>query len=350
MTNFNGRKRIYVAGAGTGKTSLLRGIAIERCAKQKVLYLTYTDANAAEFASSIITRIGYIPENVKVMTWFSFLLKHGVRPFPAKGFTHRIDRVLFNKQDYRTVRGVVRGSERYYCPHAGVVYRTRLSDLAVLCNEQWGGEVISRICSIYGVILVDEAQDFAGYDYDLLLSLMDNSKEMVIVGDPRQQTYRTGAKAKNRSYTNVFDFFKKKTDYFIDDSSLSVTHRCSNEVIQLANQLYDEYSPIVASKERASDSRGHIKFIERRDFEKLNSSQRSQVTALVWDGRTKVPEDCRVMNMGESKGLTLGNVAIFPTREMKKWLSDKSVDLKDGTRAKFYVSITRAKGDLFFVL
>ena len=350
MANTSAQKKIYVAGAGTGKTSLLRSIAIGRRLNHKVLYLTYTDANATEFASSIVSCIGHMPENIKVMTWFSFLLTHGVRPFPAKGFIHRIDRMLFNSTDPRNVRGVARGSERYYCPYAGVAYRTRLSDLAVLCNEQWGGEVIRRICSIYGVILVDEAQDFAGYDYDFLLSLMNNSKEMVIVGDPRQQTYRTGAKAKNRKYPTVFNFFESKTDYSIDSATLSVTHRCSDEIIQLANRLYDEYPPVVASEERASDFRGHVKFIERSDFEKWDPSLRAQVTTLVWDGRTKVPKDCRVMNMGESKGLTLGDVVIFPTEKMKNWLNNKSVSLKGETRAKFYVAITRARGDLFFVI
>ena len=56
------------------------------------------------------------------------------------------------------------------------------------------------------------------------------------------------------------------------------------------------------------------------------------------------------MNMGESKGLTLGDVAIFPTAEMKKWLSGKPADLKGETKAKLYVAITRASGDLYFVL
>lgn len=348
--NSNPLKRIYVAGAGTGKTSMLREIALERCADQKVLYLTYTDANATEFHEAIVRRVGHMPVNITVMTWFSFLLIHGVRPFPARGFTHRIDRMLFNERDPRNALGVRRGDERYYCPRPGVAYRTRLADLAFLCNEQWDGEVIQRVCDIFGVILVDEAQDFAGYDYDLLKALMDRSKEMVVVGDPRQQTYRTGAKAKNKNNPDIFDFFEKKTRYLVDSTTLSVTYRCSGTIISLANSLYDDYPPVVPSDDRARDPRGRIETVSLSELEKWDASQKAQTVALVWDSRTTVPDGFRVMTMGESKGLTLGDVVIFPTGDMKKWVENGISTLKGQTKAKFYVAITRARGDLYFVV
>lgn len=343
-------KRIYVAGAGTGKTTMLREIALERCADQKVLYLTYTDANAAEFCDAIVKQVGHMPVTIKVMTWFSFLLVHGVRPFPAKGFTHRIDRMVFNDRDPRNARGVRRGDERYYCPRPGTAYRTRLSDLAVLCNEQWNGEVVRRVCDIFGVILVDEAQDFAGYDYNLLRAMMDQSEEMVVVGDPRQQTYRTGAKAKNKDNPNIFDFFEKNTRYVVDSSTLSVTHRCSGDIISLANHLYDEYSPVAPSDGRLRNPIGRVSKIQRSDLETWDLSRKARTVALVWDSRTNVPEGFQVMTMGESKGLTLGDVVIFPTGEMKKWIEKRPSKLRGVTKAKFYVAITRASGDLFFIV
>lgn len=349
-TASNPSKRIYVAGAGTGKTSMLREIALERCADQKVLYLTYTDANATEFCETVIRRVGHMPANIKVMTWFSFLLIHGVRPFPARGFTHRIDRMLFNEREPRNARGVRRGDERYYCPHPGVVYRSRLSDLAFLCDEQWNGEVVRRVCDIFGVILVDEAQDFAGYDYDLIQALMNQSREMVIVGDPRQQTYRTGAAAKNRGDHDIFDFFDKNSQYAIDDTTLSVTHRCSSDIISLANSLYDDYPPVTPSDNRSLDPRGRVETINLSELEKWDPSRKAQTVALIWDSRTAVPEGFRVMTMGESKGLTFGDVLIFPTGDMKKWIVNKNSKLKGQTKAKFYVAITRARGDLYFVV
>ena len=329
---------------------MLREIALERCVGQKVLYLTYTDANAAEFREAVVRRVGHMPATIKVMTWFSFLLIHGVRPFPARGFTHRIDRMLFNDREPRNTRGVRRGDERYYCPHPGVVYRTRLSDLTFLCDEQWNGEVVQRVCDIFGVILVDEAQDFAGYDYDLLRSMMDKSEEMVIVGDPRQQTYRTGSTAKNKGNLDVFSFFEEKTHYTIDNTTLSVTHRCSGDIISLANSLYDDYPPVAPSDGRIRDPRGQVKTIGLSELEEWDSSRKAQTTALIWDSRTTVPAGFYVMTMGESKGLTFGDVVVFPTGEMRKWIEKKPSKLKGITKAKFYVAITRASGDLYFVV
>lgn len=145
MSNADSRKRIIVAGAGTGKTMLLRNIAIERCDEKRVLYPTYTVANVGEFEAAIVNKLGHLPASITIMTWFSFLLVHGVRPFPAQGFTHRIDRMLFNEGWAAQRRGVHRGDEGYYCPKRGVVYRSRLSDLAALYDEQWHGEVTNRI-------------------------------------------------------------------------------------------------------------------------------------------------------------------------------------------------------------
>ncbi|RHD71245.1 hypothetical protein DW781_10795, partial [Olsenella sp. AM30-3LB] len=83
-----------------------------------------------------------------------------------------------------------------------------------------------RICGIYDLILVDEGQDFAGYDYDLLLALMGSCKNMTIVGDPRQQTYRTNNGQINSGYSNVFEFFDQRSSFPIDTTSLS-EHRKS---------------------------------------------------------------------------------------------------------------------------
>ncbi len=350
MNSLDERKRIIVAGAGTGKTTLLRNIAVERCVNHNVLYLTYTQANACEFQAAVVEKLHYLPASITVTTWFSFLLEHGVRPFPARGFTHRVDRMYFNNQEPPKLRGVTRGMERYFCPKPGVVYSSHLADLAVYCNDQWNGEVINRICGIYDVILVDEAQDFAGYDYDFILAMLDTSSEMVIVGDPRQQTYRTGWKAKHKNIPNIFDFFEHHTPYELDSTTLSVTHRCSAEVMAYANRLYNEYPQVMPSNERNSRPKGKVTIVKKSDFTKWVASRAELPTALIWSKSTKGTGVCRRMNMGDSKGLTLDDVALFATGEMKKWIEGKPTDIKAMTKAKFYVALTRASGDLFLVI
>lgn len=343
-------KTLVVAGAGTGKTTMLLDMAAACCSSRNVLYLTYTNANAHEFESALIERIGCIPASITVMTWFSFLLVHGVRPFPAPGFKHRIDQLFFDQGRPRQIADVNRGDEDYYCPAPGIVYRSRLSDLAALCDQWWDGAVIDRICSIYDVILVDEGQDFAGYDYDLLLSLMNYSGAMIIVGDPRQQTYRTNHEQINSGYKTVFDFFNEKSSYPLDTTSLRTTYRCSQDVIDLANRLFPELPTVVASENSFLSTRGSVIKLKKAGFSTWAQTRSGSFTILRYSSRVKIPEGYRAMNMGESKGLTLGDVVIFPTNDMRKWIEGETVELKDETRAKLYVAITRASGDVIFAL
>ena len=51
----------------------------------------------------------------------------------------------------------------------------------------------------------------------------------------------------------------------------------------------------------------------------------------------------RYMNFGISKGQSFDRVLIFPTSDMKEWISNHSKILEPKTRAQFYVAITRAK-------
>ena len=210
--------------------------------------------------------------------------------------------------------------------------------------------MISRICGIYDVILVDEAQDFAGYDYDFIKSMMDAAGEMIVVGDPRQQTYRTGWKAKYRNIPNIFDFFEHHTSYTLDNSTLNVTHRCSAEIMAYANRLYSEYPQVMPSDERNAMCSGTVTIVRKSKFANWVASRQQPVTALIWDRRATGTANCHRMNMGESKGLTLGDVAIFLTGEMKKWVEGKPSKIEGITKAKLYVAITRASGDLALVV
>lgn len=75
--------RMYLAAAGSGKTTFL----LERVSDQskRFLYTTFTDENAAVAKDMLIEKFGYIPSNVTILPWFSFLLEHGVRPFQESG-------------------------------------------------------------------------------------------------------------------------------------------------------------------------------------------------------------------------------------------------------------------------
>ena len=71
--------RLIIAAAGSGKTTYLVNEALKQ--NQTVLITTYTEANEREIHKKFIQQIGYVPNNVTIQTWDSFLLQHGVRPF-----------------------------------------------------------------------------------------------------------------------------------------------------------------------------------------------------------------------------------------------------------------------------
>lgn len=72
--------KLIVATAGAGKTTLLIKKAYEKF-PNTVLILTYTEENEEEIRTKIIKLHKVVPPNITIQTWFSFLIKHGVKPF-----------------------------------------------------------------------------------------------------------------------------------------------------------------------------------------------------------------------------------------------------------------------------
>lgn len=83
--------KVIIAAAGSGKTQYLVKEAL-KSSSGNVLITTFTDKNTEEIKSRIIARAHSIPTNITVMPWFSFLLKHGVRPYQSMVYADkRID-------------------------------------------------------------------------------------------------------------------------------------------------------------------------------------------------------------------------------------------------------------------
>jgi hypothetical protein len=87
------KNKLFIAAAGSGKTTLIVEEAL-KIKEETILITTYTQANEAEIKRKIIERNKFIPENIVVQAWFSFLLKHGVRPFQGVLFDRKIKGLL----------------------------------------------------------------------------------------------------------------------------------------------------------------------------------------------------------------------------------------------------------------
>ncbi|MCL2295343.1 MAG: UvrD-helicase domain-containing protein [Spirochaetes bacterium] len=351
--------KLIIAAAGSGKTSLIVNEALN-IKDEKVLITTYTQANEAEIKTKIIELNKCIPENITVQTWFSFLLKHGARPFQGILLDKKIKGlILVNSQS--GIKGYVRNGqpiyfgeekdfEKHYFSNQLKIYSDKLSKFVFRCNEKTKGSVIDRISRIYAHVFIDEVQDLAGYDLELLKLLFDCNSNVLLVGDPRQGTYSTNSAPKNKQFkkAKIVNFFTDKEKKLTkDDTMLIVNYRCIKPICELSNKLFPTMQKTTSGNNRTTDHDG-IFFVKKKDVEKY--LHQYEPLQLRDSRRTTVSENHRVMNFGESKGLSFDRILIYPTAPMLKWLKNKQSELKDTSRSKFYVAITRAKYSVGFVV
>lgn len=345
------RNKLISAAAGSGKTTFLVNEALKQ-RNTRVLITTYTQANEHEIRRKIIEANRCIPENVNVQTWFSFLLQHGVRPFQGCLYEGDIKGViLVNSQS--GMRYLDKGKpvyfsenknfERHYFTVDMKMYTDKISKFAVRCNQKTNGDVVDRLSRIYPAIFIDEVQDLAGYDLELLKVLLESSATVLLVGDPRQGTYSTNSAPKNKKYrkSEIVNFFGLETTRItIDSTSLNINHRCVVAICELSNRLYPTLDPVTSGNDEKTEHDG-VFLVKNKDvalyLEKYNAMQlRNSVSTRVEDGHA-------VMNFGEAKGLAFDRVLIYPTRPFIEWLIDAKATLAPTSRSKFYVAITRAR-------
>lgn len=344
--------KLIIAAAGSGKTTHLVKEAL-KIKEKRVLITTYTQANESEIRKKIIEINKCIPENITVQTWFSFLLKHGVRPFQGTLFEKKIKGLIlvnsqsglkgYTKNKQPIYFGEEREFEQHYFTKGLKIYSDKLSKFVFRCNEKTIGNVIDRISRVYSHIFIDEIQDLAGYDLELLKLLFDCQSSILLVGDPRQGTYSTNSAPKNKQFkkAKIIDFFADKIDNLEkDDNTLTVNHRCIKQICELSNRLFPSMQQTTSGNNNTTVHNG-VFFVKKQYVD--NYLKRFQPLQLRDTKRTNVNENYCVMNFGESKGLSFDRVLIYPTKPILKWIKDNQSELKSTSRSKFYVAITRAK-------
>ena len=103
------------------------------------------------------------------------------------------------------------------------IYSDKISKFILNTNVKSKNLVFDRISKIFNNIFIDEVQDLAGYDYELLRLLFRLPNSVLLVGDPRQVTYLTHPSQKYKKYSDgkLIDFIndeinKKETICKID--------------------------------------------------------------------------------------------------------------------------------------
>lgn len=332
---------VLFAAAGSGKTHRLIEEALAD-SSARVLIATYTRENLAEIEARLWKAAGGQPHHVSVASWFEFLLRDGVKPYQS----YMTDILTVRSINFVTDPSVTRffkksNFSKYYLDKSSNVYSDVVSDLVCALNAASRGRVVKRIESLYDVILIDEMQDLAGWDLELIELLMKSRSRVLLVGDPRQSVYATNRSNKNSSFkgANILGWVDARVragDCVI--KTLSRSFRCNQLICNFADGLYPRLPGTTSINSDSVEAMGvHLVHIDDVD----DYRARYTPQALRWN-KTNKEAGPDALNFGEVKGREFDRVLIFPTPKMTAYV-ENATSLSDGIASRFYVGVTRAK-------
>ena len=345
--------KIIIASAGSRKTTYIvnEGLLSK---DENILILTYTIDNINQIRRYIIQQVGFIPSNITIQSWYSFLLQDCVRPYQNFIYEDKRIETVFFPDDLHTFKRNRRyikkaNIKNYFLVGGNCIINEHISEFACICNEESNGKVISRLEEIYSKVFIDEVQDISGYDFDLIELLLKSRINCHFVGDCRQATYFTTCspkykKFKGHSIINLFKAWEREGLCSITERN--DCYRSNQSICDFADKLYPNLNKTTSFNTEQSEHKGvfivkteHVKtYIDIHKPIVLRHSKSSDT--LGFGGH----------NFGTTKGQTFERVIIFPTDTIRKYL--KTADgnpVPDNSRAKLYVAITRARTSVAFV-
>lgn len=344
--------KLVIAAAGSGKTTFLINEAL-KITNARVLITTFTEANEAEIRKKFIKINGFVPNNIVIQSWFSFLLQHGVKPYQSAIYSEEIKGLLLVNQK-SGLKYYGKGTPIYYSETEPrnhyfskrmLIYSDKISKFVCKANDAVGGLIVDRLSRIYSNIFIDEVQDLAGYDLEIVKIILKSDINLVMVGDPRQVTFHTHEEAKYGKYSDgkIEQFINeecKDLNIEIDKISLKTTYRNEKNICKFANSIYTEYMPCEAIEKEPTGHDGIFLVKPSNLDEYLRRFTPVQLRDKI---SVNVNNEYPAMNFGECKGLSFDRTVIYPTQPMVDWILNHSTSLKPQSRSKFYVAITRAR-------
>ncbi len=178
---------------------------------------------------------------------------------------------------------------------------------------------MARLADVFDEIYIDEVQDLAGYDLDLLERLLTTHVETTLVGDTRQATYSTNHAARNGQFrgTNMlrlFERWQQRDLCRIDHQTMS--WRCMQSLCDLADSLYPDMPRTQSGNDAASGHDGI--FVVSPDA--VDRYVREFSPRVLRYDRNENCGGLPAVNFGESKGRTYARVLIFPNGPLTRFL------------------------------
>lgn len=363
---------VIFAAAGSGKTYGIcsKAIRLAKQTKKTILLVTYTNEGVHSLETEYKKQnLGVIDSNVKIATWYSFVLSDFIKPYqcllnlkykyykkeiPFDVPENYIKSIAFY-QNEDTPRYYNKSHIQYFINGAHDIQKNKVSELAYKCNADSSGKVIERLEEIYSHIFFDELQDYAGWDLELLLLLFSSVIPTTCVGDYKQATFRTNNSLKNKQFRDdkIKDFFELQQSKGICSITYSkVTRRFNQDICDYVNTIHGDANNQVCQcceMEFPNENTG-VYIIDPKYLSDYCSFYSPTILRYDRDSTITFSHNCQVLNYGNSKGLTLDRVIIIPVGTVLPFIKKGANITSPQTKSKFYVACTRAQYSVVFAI
>lgn len=356
-------KKAVLAVAGSGKTYYLCNIIDET---KRNIIIAYTNENIKNIRNEIYKKFKYIPENTQIMTFHSFIYQFMIRPFdlligeyygvynftskgisisnpPEKSFKkagYWVKNPLYNND--KTLQHYAYNN-KYYCDYLSkLIIKTNNKNISLFKH---GCENINRF---FDCIYIDEMQDFREENWELLVKIIKNVKNIFLVGDFNQHsvnaTNNTGKPFKIRkNYISYIEYKEYLCDIGlkVDETSLLKSRRCSKEICYFITQKLG-----IDIKSSEINSGRIISLNDEREIKKVLDDD--AIIKLVWNSPEKYSFNS--ITWGYSKGDTYDDICVILTDTYLNLGEDSFVRGNSVSSInKLYVALTRSKGNVYLL-
>lgn len=330
-------KRVILAVAGAGKTTL---IIESLCLERRALIVTYTDNNHKHLKQAVIKKFGVIPDNITVLTYFTFLYSFCYKPFLHDRVRAR--GINWDNPPSHTLT-LKRSKQSFYIDSTRRLYYNRIAKL--IKQQKIIDKVTSRLSKYFDQFFVDEVQDFGGHDFNLLLDLCSSDIEVNLVGDFYQHTFDTSRDGNlNSGLYKDYETYKDKfrtAGIIPDEKTLSNSYRCSPQICDFITKRLG----INISSHKKEDS--IVKPLDKTEL--LERYDCNETVKLFFEEQGKY--DCFSENWGKSKGQDHYNdVCVMLYKKAALAFNNEQLceKLPASSLNKLYVACTRANNNLYF--
>lgn len=328
-------KRVVLAVAGSGKT---QHIIDKLELNSRALIVTYTVNNTSNLKKRILKKFGVMPKGIRVYTYFSFLMSFCVRPIVGNDI--KVKGVSYSEPP----RFAKRSSHEHYVSKGHRLYHNRIAKMMMDCDCV--SDISERIEKYFDFFCVDEIQDFAANDFNLLCELSKMNVEMLFVGDFYQHTFDTSRDGPiQKNLHKDCDKYLSKLNgagYTIDLDTLSHSYRCSPTVCRFVSDNIG----ISIGSHRTDEV--DIELIHESECIKRLLTDDSIVKLFFKESNKYIGW---TDNWGNTKGLDdfFDICIVLNPTSLTAFTKGKLSDLAPSTLNKLYVACTRAKGNVYFV-